>query len=582
MTMTHRFLRTPAVAIHLALVLMTAAAAGATNFTVTAYGDGYYVANPYFIPTTLTIHVGDSVTFKNSTSGYVGMHNVHADDESFLCSDSCMSPNNTPSMNAWSFTINFNQAKSLNYHCDHHGNYNLVGMSGTITVLANGMPGSLAFSSATYSAPNSAASASISVNRSGGGSGAVSVQYATSDGTAHAGTDYTATSGMLNWPDGDASAKSFSVPILHNGGSGTVNVALSSPAGGATLGSPNTAVLTIQAAPSAGTLGFAQVSPSVSEAGGSVAIQVNRTGGSGGAVATSYATGGGTAVPGTNYTSTSGTLNWADGDHAAKSFNVQVLDDHVVDGTHTVILTLSNPTGGASLNPAVATLSITDADASGTPPKAPSNLVATPVDTGDIKLTWTLNSTSQTALVIQSRTLDGTYATLNNGPSSATATELTVSGLSAATGYAFHIAASNASGISAYSNEAAASTDATPAACVAGPQTLCLGDNGRFQVQVSYVAATQMGAATALPLATNPDSGLFYFFQASNIEMLIKVLNACAAPFDHYWVFFAATTNVQFIVTVIDTKTGAVQTYFNPLNHAADPVQDTSAFATCP
>ena len=580
--MTHRFRGIPAVAIQLALALLTAGAAGATNFTITTYGDGYYVANPYFVPATLSIHVGDSVTFKNATSGYVGMHNVHADDESFRCSDSCSAPNNGPSTSAWSFTITFNQAKTLNFHCDMHGSYNLSGMSGTITVVAGGAPGGLALSAAAYSAPNGAASAPIAVDRAGGSSGAVSVQYATSDGTAHAGTDYTAAAGTLNWADGDTGAKSFSIPILHNSGGGTVNVTLSAPGGGATLGSPSTAVLTIQAPQSAGTLGFAQVSPSVSEAGGSVAIQVNRTGGSSGAVAVGYATGGGTAVPGTNYTSTSGTLNWAAGDHAAKSFNVQVLDDHVVDGTHTVVLTLSNATGGASINPATATLSITDADAGGAAPKAPSNLVATALDTGDIKLTWTLNSTNQTGLVVQGRTLDGTYATLNNGPSSPTATELTVSGLTAATGYAFHIAASNASGVSAYSNEATASTDATPAACVAGPQTLCLGDGGRFQVQVAYVAPSQGGEATALPLASNPDSGLLYFFQASNIEMLIKVLNACAPPFNHYWVFFAATTNVQFLVTVIDTQTGAVQSYFNPPNHAADPVQDTSAFATCP
>jgi plastocyanin len=566
-----------------ALCLPMASAASAANVTVQALGDGSYYS-AYFSPKNVTIHVGDSITFTNAsaTSAYPGLHNVHADDESFLCSDSCSAPHNGPSDDAWSFTITFNQAKTFNYHCDHHGNYNLVGMSGTITVLANGSPGSLAFSTASYSASSTAASASVSVLRSGGSSGAVSVHYATSDGTAHAGAAYTAASGTLNWADGDSSAKSFVVPILQNGGGGTVNLALSSPSGGATVASPGTAVLTIQTAQSAGTLGFAQVSPSVSEAAGSVTVLVNRTGSSSGAVSVGYATGGGTAVPGTNYVSTSGTLSWAAGDHAAKSFNVQVLDDHVVDGTHTVLLTLSDPTGGTKLNPAVATLSITDADSSGSAPKAPSNLVAIPVDTGDIKLTWTLNSTNQTGLVIQSRRLDGTYTTLGSGPSSATATELTVSGLAAATGYAFHIAASNASGVSAYSNEATASTDATPTPCVAGAQTLCLGDTGRFQVQTSFVSASQNGMGTAVPLTGNPDSGLFYFFDASNIEMLIKVLNACAPPFNHYWVFFAATTNVQFTVTVIDTQTGAVQTYFNPLNQAAVPEQDTSAFATCP
>jgi plastocyanin len=570
-----------AVVLNVLFGLGAASAASAANVTILAVGDGYY-SPAAFSPRNVTIHVGDTITFTNASANtpYPGPHNVHADDESFLCSDSCTSPHNVPNTDAWSFSITFSAPKTFNYHCDHHGNYNLVGMSGTITVLGNGAPGNLGFSSATYSALDSAANASISVVRTGGSSGAVSVHYATSDGTAHAGRDYTSASGTLSWADGDASAKSFAVPLLANG-SGTVNLALSAPSGGAALASPSTATLTIQSAQNAGTIGFAQASQSVSESAGTVSVVVNRSGGSGGAVTVHYATGGGTAVAGTNYTSTAGTLSWASGDDASKSFTVQVLDDHIADGTHTVNLTLGDATGGAKINPTTDTLSITDADGSGAAPKAPSNLVATPLDTGDIMLAWTLNSTDQTGLVIQSRRLDGTYATLASGPP-ASATSFTVSGLTAATGYAFHIAARNASGVSAYSNESIASTDATPAACVANAQTLCLGASGRFQVQVAYVSATQSGEATSLALPSNPDSGLFYFFDSGNIEMLIKVLNACAPPFDHYWVFFAATTDVQFTVTVIDTQTGAVQTYFNPLNQAALAVQDTAAFATCP
>ena len=48
-------------------------------------------------------------------------------------------------------------------------------------------------------------------------------------------------------------------------------------------------------------------------------------------------------------------------------------------------------------------------------------------------------------------------------------------------------------------------------------------------------------------------AGLFWFFNENNIEMLIKVLNACVPPFDRYWTFYAATTNVEFTVTVTDT-----------------------------
>ena len=46
--------------------------------------------------------------------------------------------------------------------------------------------------------------------------------------------------------------------------------------------------------------------------------------------------------------------------------------------------------------------------------------------------------------------------------------------------------------------------------------------------------------------------------------------------------FYAATTNVEFTVTVTDTQTGAVKQYKNKLGQAAAPVLDTAAFATCP
>jgi hypothetical protein len=54
------------------------------------------------------------------------------------------------------------------------------------------------------------------------------------------------------------------------------------------------------------------------------------------------------------------------------------------------------------------------------------------------------------------------------------------------------------------------------------------------------------------------------------------VLNACAIN-DHYWIFYAATTDVGFTVTVTDTATSTTKTYSNTLGTAAQPVQDTSA-----
>ncbi|MFL6200931.1 MAG: plastocyanin/azurin family copper-binding protein [Thermoanaerobaculia bacterium] len=123
---------------------------------------------------------------------------------------------------------------------------------------------------------------------------------------------------------------------------------------------------------------------------------------------------------------------------------------------------------------------------------------------------------------------------------------------------------------------------AAPTECVPSATTLCL-DNGRFQVEVDWRAGGPFTAATAIPLEFAPESGLFYFSSPGNIEMLVKVLNACVPALGNkYWVFYAATTNLEFVMTVIDTQTGAVKVYHNPENTPALPVQDTSAFATCP
>jgi CSLREA domain-containing protein len=88
----------------------------------------------------------------------------------------------------------------------------------------------------------------INVSRTGGSSGAVSVHYATSDGTATAGSDYVATSGDLNWTDGDTSNKQITITI--NGDTTvepneTATLTLSAPTGGAVIGSTNPTTLTI-------------------------------------------------------------------------------------------------------------------------------------------------------------------------------------------------------------------------------------------------------------------------------------------------------------------------------------------------
>jgi DNA-directed RNA polymerase specialized sigma24 family protein len=108
-------------------------------------------------------------------------------------------------------------------------------------------PGTLQFSNASYAVNENGGTATITVTRTGGTDGAVSVHYATSNGTATAGSDYTAASGTLNFGAGETS-KTFTIPIINDNlveGDETVNLALTSPAGGASLGSQATATLTI-------------------------------------------------------------------------------------------------------------------------------------------------------------------------------------------------------------------------------------------------------------------------------------------------------------------------------------------------
>lgn len=110
------------------------------------------------------------------------------------------------------------------------------------------IPGTLQFDNATYSAGEADGTATITVERTGGSDGEVTVDYATSNGTATSVSDYTASRDTLTFADGQTT-KTFAVPITDDQADEpdeTVNLILSNPQGGATLGTPTDATLTIQ------------------------------------------------------------------------------------------------------------------------------------------------------------------------------------------------------------------------------------------------------------------------------------------------------------------------------------------------
>jgi subtilisin-like proprotein convertase family protein len=219
-----------------------------------------------------------------------------------------------------------------------------------LTIVDNA-PGLLQFSSLSYSARENDGEATITVRRVGGSSGAISVDYATADGSASAASDYSATSGRLSWAAGDTSDKTFTIPITNDGAlesNETIALSLSNPIGGAALGSPSTAVLNILDNDSIPVIQFSTATYTVSESAGFVTIVVSRLFGEDGAIAVDYDTANNTA--GVNdYGTTSGTLTWAAGDTSDKTFTVAIKPDSLIEGNEAFSVLLSNPTGGAVL-----------------------------------------------------------------------------------------------------------------------------------------------------------------------------------------------------------------------------------------
>jgi hypothetical protein len=210
---------------------------------------------------------------------------------------------------------------------------------------------------------------------------------------------------------------------------------------------------------------------------------------------------------------------------------------------------------------------------------APSDLVALAQSRSEIRLTWNDRATGETGYRVERAPLGGAFQEIAALPPDSAS--FVATGLDEATFHRFRVrAAGSGASFSDYSAEAGAATDAEILPCAAGAGTLCL-SGGRFRVEVDWRTAAAAGAGSAVPIASAPDSGLFYFFDAANIEMLVKTLDACVVN-QRFWVFYAATTNVELTLTVIDTKSGKVRVYFNPLGKPADPVQDVDAFAICP
>ncbi len=231
-------------------------------------------------------------------------------------------------------------------------------------LLCSTAPGTLALSSATYSAGEGAGSVTITVNRTGGTDCSVTVNFVTANGAAIPSSDYTSTSGTLTFNPGVAS-QSFAVPILDDTlfeGNETFTVIISNPGGGATLGAISTATVTIIDDDPAPTLAINNVTQVEGNAGTSnFVFTATLTPAIGQTVTVNFATSNGTATAGSDFTTTNGTLTFAPG-VTTQTITVPVIGDTVNEPDETFTVTLSLPTN-ATITTATGTGTIQNATA---------------------------------------------------------------------------------------------------------------------------------------------------------------------------------------------------------------------------
>ena len=217
--------------------------------------------------------------------------------------------------------------------------------------------------------------------------------------------------------------------------------------------------------------------------------------------------------------------------------------------TTTYTLTASGPGGTTTRSATVAVI--------GTPPTA--NLSATPSSiTGGQSSTLSWSTTNATNISIN----NGIGPVASSGSTSVSPGVTTT----------YTLTATGSAG-TATSSATVTVTSPLPAICQ-DPTNVCLNGN-RFAVHIDWKTGdgkTGVGA----PVKYTGDSGLFWFFGPDNIEVLLKVLDACALN-NRYWIFSAATTDVEYTITVSDTKTNQVKTYFHKGGAAAPAITDTDA-----
>ena len=243
---------------------------------------------------------------------------------------------------------------------------------------------SVSFSVSSYTISEAGQVQIITVRLSNAANTAVSVRYATSNGTASAGSDYTATSGTLLFAPGETS-KTFSIPINNDVAvepSETIQLTLSAPVG-ATLGTQKTSTVNITDN-DVPTVSFTQTAKSASEATTSASFTVRLSSAHTKSVTVRYSLkSGGTATSGVDFTLPSGTLTFAPGE-VTKTITFTVVNDTLDENDETFSIALSAPSNATLGTASVATYTIVDNDVSPSAKFDFRTVTGAPTSTGEV------------------------------------------------------------------------------------------------------------------------------------------------------------------------------------------------------
>jgi hypothetical protein len=265
------------------------------------------------------------------------------------------------------------------------------------------------FSTGAYSVGEAAGSATITVTLSKASDDTVTVDWATSDGTATAGEDYVADGDTLTFDPGDTE-ETFSVDVTsdeESEGDETVVLTLSN-AGGATIGPISLATLTIEDDDEPPpTVDFSEESYSVSEGAGTATITVILSREPDAPVTVDWATSDGTATAGEDYVAASDTLTFDVGETEG-TFSVDITPDEETEEDETIVLTLSDASG-ATIGPiSPATLVIEDDDELTPTVDFSQEAYSVSESAGTAVITVTLNRELDHAVIVDCSTSEGT------------------------------------------------------------------------------------------------------------------------------------------------------------------------------